>query len=159
MDDSLEMLSRSAKEYRRALAVQWVKEGVNQEEVAQRLGVTQGCVSQWIKRDREGGEAALKTKPFPGHPPKLPLAAVPIVLQALEELGPDGFGYEDQRWTTRRIADAIAQLTGVQYSQSHMSKLLKRWGWSWQKPKRQDVRRDEKAIEHWQREIWPALKK
>ncbi|MBM7457123.1 transposase [Oceanisphaera litoralis] len=80
-------------------------------------------------------------------------------MKALEELGPQGFGYEDQRWTTQRVADAIATLTKIQYTQTHMSKLLRRWGWSWQKPKRQDIRRDEAAIIHWQQVIWPALKK
>tara|TARA_R110000796_G_C14535972_1_gene432411 strand:+ start:564 stop:1226 length:663 start_codon:yes stop_codon:yes gene_type:complete len=40
-----------------------------------------------------------------------------------------------------------------------MGRLLKRWGWSWQKPKRQDIRRDEAAIEHWRDVIWPELKK
>jgi hypothetical protein len=39
-----------------------------------------------------------------------------------------------------------------------MSKLLKRWNWSWQQPKRQDVRRDEDTIAHRKTEIWPALK-
>lgn len=149
----------AAKEYRRVLAVQWADEGVKQSVIAERLGVTQGCVSQWVKRAHQGGKEALKTKPFPGHPPKLPDAAVPLILKALEELGPEGFGYEDQRWTTQRIADAIATLTKIQYSQSHMSKLLRRWGWSWQKPKRRDIRRDETAITHWQQQIWPALKK
>ncbi|WP_264477373.1 hypothetical protein [Halomonas sp. M20] len=37
------------------------------------------------------------------------------VLVALEALGPKGFGYEDQRWTTQRIVDAIVRLTDVHY--------------------------------------------
>lgn len=153
------MSSETTKEYRRGLAVHWASEGIKQSVIAERLGVTQGCVSQWLKLAREGGKEALKGKPYPGHPPRLPEAAVPFVLKALEELGPQGFGYEDQRWTTQRIADAIALLTGVQYTQSHMSKLLRRWGWSWQKPKRQDIRRDEEKIKRWQQEVWPTLKK
>lgn len=122
------MPTGTAKEYRRTLAVQWADEGIKQSVIAERLGVTQGSVSQWVKRAKEGGKDALKTKPFSGHPPKQPHTAVPLLLEALEELGPLGFGYEDQRWTTQRIADAIALLTGIQYTQSHMSKLLRRWG-------------------------------
>lgn len=153
------MLSITIKEYRRTLAVNWAAKGEQQSVIAERLGVTQGCISQWLKRVKEGGQEALRAKPYPGHPPKLPKKAVPFVLKALEDLGPIGFGYEDQRWTTQRIANAIGRLTSVQYSQPYMSKLLKRWGWSWQRPKRQDVRRNEEAILHWQQEIWPILKK
>ncbi|MHB0777558.1 winged helix-turn-helix domain-containing protein [Halomonas sp. WWR20] len=72
---------------------------------------------------------------------------------------PDGFGYEDQRWVIQRIADSVAWLTGVRYNQAHMGRLLKQRGWSWQKPRRQDIRRDEADIEHWRDVIWPELKK
>lgn len=153
------MLSGTSKEYRRAIAVKWINQGVTQQEVAERLEVTQGAVSQWVARVREGGEEALKTRPRSGRPPRLPPELVPRVLTALEELGPEGFGYEDRRWTTQRIADAIAQLTDVRYSQSSISALLKKWRWSWQQPKRRDSRRDEARIEHWREELWPALKK
>ncbi|QEA39728.1 winged helix-turn-helix domain-containing protein [Pistricoccus aurantiacus] len=80
------------------------------------------------------------------------------VLATLEALGPEGFGYEDQRWTTQRIADAIARLTDVRYSISKISDLLRQWGWSWQVPKRRDSRRDEATIEHWRAQLWPAVK-
>lgn len=153
------MLSGTSREYRRAIAVKWVNQGVTQQEVAKRLEVTQGAVSQWVARARAGGEQALKTRPRSGRPPRLPPDLVSRVLEALEELGPEGFGYEDQRWTTQRIADAIAQLTDVRYSQSSISALLKKWRWSWQQPKRRDSRRDEALIKHWREELWPALKK
>lgn len=153
------MLSGTSKEYRRALAVKWVNQGVSQQEVAERLEVTQGAVGQWVARARAGGDEALRTRPRSGRPPRLSPALVPRVLAALEELGPEGFGYEDQRWTTQRIADAIARLTDVHYSKSSISALLSKWGWSWQQPKRRDSRRDEATIEHWREELWPALKK
>lgn len=58
------MLSETSKEYRSALAVKWVNQGVSQQEVAERLEVTQGAVSQWGAR--EGGDEALKTRPIRG---------------------------------------------------------------------------------------------
>ncbi|WP_425468327.1 helix-turn-helix domain-containing protein [Pistricoccus aurantiacus] len=42
---------------------------MSQSEVARRLEVTQGAVSQWVVRARQGGEAALKTQPRSGRPP------------------------------------------------------------------------------------------
>lgn len=153
------MLQGSAQAYRRSLAVKWVKDGMSQSEAARRLEVTQGAVSQWVARAREGGEEALKTQPRSGRPPRLRPEIVSQVLAALEELGPQGFGYEDQRWTTQRIAAAIARLTDVHYSTSAISDLLKHSGWSWQVPKRQDSRRDDATIDHWREKIWPDLKK
>jgi putative transposase len=84
---------------------------------------------------------------------------VPHFLAELEELGSGGFGYEGQRWTTQRVADAIARLTDIYYSKSSISELLKKWRWSWQKPKRQGRRRDEAKTGHWREELWPTLKK
>jgi putative transposase len=78
---------------------------------------------------------------------------VPRVLVVLAEQGPDGFGYENQRWTTQRVADAIARLTDIHYSESSINELLRKWQWSWQKPKRRDSRRDEITIEHWREEF------
>mgnify|MGYP002737683347 CR=1 FL=1 len=153
------MLHDSAQSYRRSLAVKWVESGMSQTEAARRLEVTQGAVSQWVARAREGGEDALKTQPRSGRPPRLPAEMVPRVLAALEALGPEGFGYDDQRWTTQRIADTIARLTDVRYSTSKISDLLRQWGWSWQVPKRRDSRRDEATVEHWREQLWPELKK
>jgi len=32
-------------------------------------------------------------------------------------------------------------------------------GWSWQKPERRAIERDEAAIARWTREAWPRIKK
>lgn len=37
-----------------------------QSLIAEALGVTQGAVSQWIKRGTEGGPEALQSRPPPG---------------------------------------------------------------------------------------------
>ncbi|WP_081645916.1 helix-turn-helix domain-containing protein [Litchfieldella anticariensis] len=59
--------------------------GVSQQEVAERLEVTQGAVSLWVARAREGGDEALKSRPRSGRPPGLSPDLVPRVLAALEE--------------------------------------------------------------------------
>ncbi len=132
---------------------------MSQLEAARRLEVTQGAISQWVVRDRENGEEALKTQPRSGRPPRLSPDKMAKVLVALEARGPEDFGYEDQRWTTQRIADAIARLTDIHYSTSSISDLLRQWGWSWQTAKRQDSRRDEASIDYWREQLCPELKK
>ena len=46
------------------------QKGWKQCQIAHALGVTQGAVSQWLKRGREGGEESLRHQPPPGAPPR-----------------------------------------------------------------------------------------
>jgi hypothetical protein len=43
----------------------------NQREIARALGVTEGAVSRWMKRGRQGGVEALRKRTSPGAPPRL----------------------------------------------------------------------------------------
>ena len=40
-----------------------------------------------------------------------------------------------------------------------IGRLLKSLGWSWQKPTKRALERDEKKIEKWKEEDWPRIKK
>ena len=55
----------------RILAVQRVQAGVHPDEVADALGITRQAVYRWLADYREGGLEALRAKPIPGRPPKL----------------------------------------------------------------------------------------
>ena len=56
------------------------------------------------------------------------------------------------------MTGVIARVTGVQYHAGHVWKLLRRLGWSWQKPARQAVERDDEEAQRWVREEWPRIK-
>ena len=47
------------------------EEGWSQQDIAAALGVSEGAVSQWIKRGREGGMEALTAHPPKGVSPRL----------------------------------------------------------------------------------------
>ena len=71
--------------------------------MAAALGVTQGAVSQWLTRAREGGVAALRRRTSPGTPPKLTpeqRAQVPALLAQ----GAEAFGFRCDLWTVSRPA-------------------------------------------------------
>ncbi len=53
------------REERRMQAWKLKEQGWQQKEIAEALGVSEGAVSQWLKRGREGGLEALRA-----HPPK-----------------------------------------------------------------------------------------
>ena len=53
----------------------------------------------------------------------------------------------------------IKQELGVSYSDVHVGRLLRKIGWSRQKPIERASQRDKEAIARWREETWPVLKK
>jgi transposase len=149
---------QSWREGRRLRAWELSQEGWSQRAIADALGVTEGAVSQWLKRARAQGRTALHHRRPPGRPPALTEDQRAELIPLLER-GAEAFGYTGAVWTTTRVADVIARAFGVTYHPAHVSRLLRRLGWSVQKPIQRASQRDEAAIAAWQTERWPALKK
>jgi transposase len=68
-------------------------------------------------------------------------------------------GYSSDLWTLGRVSKLIETLTGQRYSESGVWRLLKRLGFSSQRPSGRATQRDEAAIQQWKTKRWPALKK
>jgi transcriptional regulator with XRE-family HTH domain len=60
MEKTLSSQATDWREGRRFRAWELKQQNWNQREIARALGVTEGAVSQWMKRGREGGVEALK---------------------------------------------------------------------------------------------------
>jgi transposase len=146
------------KEGRRLRAWALAQQGWPQHLIAAALGVTPGAVSQWLKRGREGGVAALRRRTAPGAPPKL-RAAQRAQVPALLAPGAEAYGFRGDLWTARRVAWLIEAHFGVRYHPGHVSRLLRTLDWTPQQPEQRATQRDEAAIERWWAERWPALKK
>lgn len=73
--------------------------------------------------------------------------------------GATAYGFFINIWTTATIAAVIKKEFGVNYHRDHVRKLLHALGFSWQKPRRQALERDETAIKKWLRNEWPVIKK
>ena len=143
-------------EWRRLRAWALHEQGWTGQAIAEALGVTPGAVSQWLKRARVGGVAALHHRLPPGATPKL-TAEQRAHLPTLLAYGPEAYGFRGEVWTTKRVAAMIQQEFHVRYHPAHMSRLLRAIGWSVQKPRTRASQRDEAAIEQWVTERWPAL--
>ena len=81
--------------------------------------MSEGAVSQWMKKAREGGKEALKTEPRPGRPPKLSeeerTEKLPSLLEkGLLEKGPEHFGFRGEVWTRKRVRKIIKEEFGAQ---------------------------------------------
>jgi transposase len=146
------------REGRRLRAWELSQAGWSQAAIAEALGVTPGAISQWIKRAREGGVAALYKRKAPGPKPRLSeeqRAGLPKLL----ERGAEAYGFRGDIWTRERVAAVIWREFGVRYTPTHVGRILRGCGWSVQKPIRRAVQRDEEAIQDWQEKRWPEVKK
>jgi len=133
-------------------------QGRSQAQVARKLGVTPAAVSQWIKARRQHGDPALKAKPHTGRTPKLTDRQITQLTKLLLR-GPGKHGYATELWTLRRVAQVIAKHFAVIYDPSGVWHVLRRMGWSAQKPERPARERDEDAITRWRKKDWPRIKK
>jgi transposase len=146
------------REERRKRAWNLKEQGWKQKDIAVALGVTEGAVSQWIKRGKQEGEEGLKAHPPKGGTPRLSQEQR-AQLPALLAKGAPAYGFRGDVWTASRVAKVIEQTFGVSYSRDHVGAMLRRIGWSPQKPEVKASQRDEHAIATWKNERWEALKK
>lgn len=145
-----------ALEKRRLQGAKLLARGVSKSEVARQLGVTRQTVAAWEKRLEDGGKEALRRATL-GRPRQLS-AAQERELGKLIMAGALAAGYPTELWTLPRIGKLIAERFGVQYSTGHLWHLLRRMGFSCQKPEKRATQRDEESIVRWKRRTWPALK-
>src|ERR671928_414568 len=71
MEKTLSSQATDWREGRRLRAFELKERGWKQTQIADALGVTEGAVSQWMKRAREEGVEGLRHKPPPGATPRL----------------------------------------------------------------------------------------
>ncbi|MEU7910696.1 winged helix-turn-helix domain-containing protein [Microbispora bryophytorum] len=126
-------------------------------QIARTLRVTERSVERWRRAWREGGTAALASQ-GPVSLPKLSPEQF-ARLEAELERGPLAHGFADQRWTLMRIKTLIGRLFHVGYTVPGVWLLLRRNGWSCQRPARRAIERDEAAIEVWKKEVWPQVER
>ena len=135
-----------------------MQQGWSQRQIAAALGVSEGAVSQWMARAREGGPEALRQRPRPGAPRRLTteqLARLPALLHQ----GAEASGFRGQVWTCGRIAAVIRLECGISSHPVPVGRLCQAIGWSPQQPARRARQRDEAAIARWRGDTWPALKR
>lgn len=129
-----------------------------QVKIAQALGLTEGWVSQTLKKYRQDGPQALNWQKPPG--PACRLSEQQLVELGLEmNKGAVSHGFEGQVWTRQRVNAVITKLFGVSYDPSQVGRLLKRVGWSRQKPQPKARQQDPAALQQWREDRLPTLKK
>jgi|HubBroStandDraft_4_1064222.scaffolds.fasta_scaffold532441_2 transposase len=151
-------MSRSELENRRHLAVQSVKAGYTQRAVAKFWGVHEDTVGQWVRSRDRGGEQALNARVRAARPSCLSDQQWQQVAQWVEQ-NPMNFGYPNELWTSRRVADQIEKHFGVRFNYRYVSGRLAQMRITPQKPQHQPREKDQQEIDRWLKEDWRRILK
>ncbi len=145
-------------EARRFAAADLFRHGHAQATIVQRLHVSRQTASRWFHAWHRLGRAALKAAGRAGRKPRLDESSLRQVEATLLR-GPKASGFTTDLWTLPRISRVIARTTGVAYHPGHVWKLLRRMGWSRQRPARRAQEQDPAVTARWLKARWPQVKK
>jgi transposase len=127
-------------------------------QISASLKVDDQTVRRWRRVYVLGGRDGLLSSKHPGRTARLDAAQRAKLTELLLKT-PKECGLNRYLWTTQLIADLIQREFGVAYHHDHVGRLLGAMGFTHQKPARRARERDEKRIETWRLEVWPALLK
>ena len=119
--------TRDEMESRRLLAAQDLQTGLSQSHVARKFGVSRTTASRWNRSLSGKGMDALKKRRAPGRPSRLTTDQLSAVKE-LYQTGPRAAGFDAERWTTARFADAIMARFAIKYDPDHAGRIMHRLG-------------------------------
>ena len=152
-------LKHVTREEIRIRAVKCVEAGESPEVVIKALGFHRSCIYQWLAKYREGGIDALKTRKIPGRPPKLTGKQLEQLYKIITDNTPLQLKFEFALWTRDMIRELIRDKFGVRLSVVTVGRLLRKIGFSPQKPLRRAYQQNEDFVKKWLTEDYPEIKK
>lgn len=150
-------LPRKAKEQLRVAAVKRVEAGESPELVAAGLGINRRTIYRWIEAFHYGGEPALKAKPIPGAPPKLDAKQMQKLARIVRTKNPLQLNFEFALWTLAMIRELIRRDFAVSLSEVSVGRLMRRLGFSPQRPLYRAWQQDPALVERWRAEDYPKI--
>ncbi len=111
---------KDAKVKERILLIMLIKEGMKPAHAAKQLHMAKSWAYTWRERYEADGIEGLKDKPRSGRPPRI---GQRLQVSIRKQLRSYPYG-----WKTREVIRLIYKRAGVIYSETHICRLLHRWG-------------------------------
>ena len=147
--DMLEQLRRDA--------VKRVESGESPEAVASGLGINRRTIYRWLSAFHYGGEQALAAKPIPGAPPKLNAKQLAQLARLIRDKNPQQLKFDYALWTLAVIRQVIADRFMVKLSEVSVARLMKRLGFTPQRPLYRAWQQDPVSVKRWQDKDYPKI--
>ena len=132
--------------------------GYTTGQIAELLKVSRGTVPLWIHHWNDQREDGLLEGFRPGRTSRLNDTELEKLGDILES-GPVAYGLSKGVWTSVVITSVIHEEFGVIYHPGHVRKVLKRLGFSVQRPTLKLAKADPRKQNKWIRYTYPNLKK
>ena len=149
--------SHAMLETMRCGAVARVAAGESPEAVAAGLGINRRTIYRWLSSYHYGGDDAIKAKPVPGAPRKLNDKQLAKLARLIREQTPLQLKFEFALWTLAIIRELIRREFGVGLSEVSVGRLMKRLGFSAQRPLYRAWQQDSALVERWRAQDYPRI--
>ena len=133
-------------------------DGHTSGEISSVLNVHRANVSRWLRNWKDHGLEGLLEGHRHGRPGELSEKQLQELSDILDS-GPIAYGYESGVWTSKVIAQVVAEEFEVFYHPGHVRKILYQMNYSVQRPRRLLARADPVKQNRWKRFTYPHLKK
>ena len=121
--------TKDSDQARRLLAIAMVLEGATRTEAARVTGMDRQTLRDWVIRYNDEGVAGLSDRPRSGRPAQLTPAQLAALAQLVED-GPKVDVHGVVRWRCVDLQAQIKTQFGVEVSERHVGRLLKRLSFS-----------------------------
>jgi len=138
-----------------------IQEGLNKAEAARVFGVSRTSVHTWLDLYDSQGDAGLAPKrPGPAKGGgRLKGWQAATIVRIIRDKCPDQLKMPFALWTREAVRDLIHRKFGVRYGLTGVGKLLRRWGFTPQKPVRRAYERNDDRIRQWLEWEYPRLRR
>ncbi len=138
-----------------------IERGLSKAEVARVFGVSRTSVHSWINLFDEHGEEGLTPK-RPGRPKsggRLKGWQAATIVNLITDHCPEQLMMPFALWTREAVRDLIHVRFGIASSLGMVGRLLRRWGFTPQKPVTRAYERKDARIRNWLKREYPALRR
>lgn len=150
-------LSQKEMEARRLRAIPYFKTQRSERWIGEKLGVSGPTAHEWKVAWKKKGAEGLRA----GRYGRVSLLSSKKERQVRQHIlkGAGANGFAGDYWTLKRLTIGVKRWVRIEYRERSIWHVLKRLGFSCQKPQKRARERDEKAIKTWLAKTWPEIKK
>ena len=157
--DRVRMGTASADIFRNCTIILMSAMGRSKASISKDLGCCTDTVARVRRLYRQGGIKAL----HPVKPPGRPTRATPQFINQMKQAiktNPMTLGYGFSTWSAARLAEHLARVTGIRFSDDQLRRLLHQEGFSIHRPKHTlKGKRDEEAYKKAKKDLIRLKKK
>jgi transposase len=153
-------LHPQAQEELRRRAIKMLNQGRTQQAVANDLDVTRQAVGKWWKRYRDGGWSSVKKQKRgrrKGDNRFLSPEQESEIQKLICDKTPDQLKLKYALWSRDAVRQLIKDRYGIEYALQSLSIILKRWGFTPQRPLKKAYEQRPAEVKKWLKETYPLV--